>query len=305
MVSNTTVWSVPRRDPLGRPASLGGHRSSCISVVCFVWLKLPHVCSLPHELILSLSHATSLHVFWWTLSLSGMHSGASHGCEFCSTYRLSGEAFFECLHLIATVLLDLALCLVVSGHASTQICVHWSNCLHIWWSIFSLSCFKHFWHRFIGCSSWLLIVNPVLALGVWLSCGLTFGSFCFFALRLTDVSHPCTSDWLLSRLRARNCVLRSTLAKFFVEFFFVQSCLCLRCFWLCSAALRLWLSSHFEHPQPFGSWERDSAWSQRLQPIFRWTSSASSESWEDPAIMLCLCAALATACSRKCCQLCW
>ena len=30
VVSNTTVWSAPRRDPLVRPAPLAGHRSSCL-----------------------------------------------------------------------------------------------------------------------------------------------------------------------------------------------------------------------------------------------------------------------------------
>ena len=34
---------------------------------------------------------------------------------------------------------DLALCLVVSGHASTQTCAQGSTGLHVWWSLLALS----------------------------------------------------------------------------------------------------------------------------------------------------------------------
>ena len=38
--------------------------------------------------------------------LSGLHVEATHDCEFCDTYRLSCEAFFECLHFCSCLSFD-------------------------------------------------------------------------------------------------------------------------------------------------------------------------------------------------------
>ena len=46
----------------------------------------------------------------------------------------------------------------------------------------SLSCFKHVWHRFISCRSWLLIVSFVYAFDVWFDCEPTFTSFCIVCI---------------------------------------------------------------------------------------------------------------------------
>ena len=58
-------------------------------------------------------------------------------------YRLSlGEACSERLHSCSCFLFfffDLALFLVVSGHASTQTCAQGSTGLHVWWSLSALS----------------------------------------------------------------------------------------------------------------------------------------------------------------------
>ena len=59
--------------------------------------------------------------------------------EFCELVFLLGEAFFECLHVCSCLLEDLAVCLVVRGHASTLVCVRWPASLHIWWSLITLS----------------------------------------------------------------------------------------------------------------------------------------------------------------------
>ena len=56
---------------------------------------------------------------------------------------------------------DLALYLVVSGHASTQTCAEGSTGLHVWWSLLALSHSRntHIWHRLLGGLSRLFIVN--------------------------------------------------------------------------------------------------------------------------------------------------
>ena len=108
MVSNTTVWSAPRRDPLGRPgiagwssilvslcrqvslteiiASCAARFARCyMSLCCRYHTLLPFTCA--DDSCLSLCHAR----------------GRLHGGEFCETYSLSCDAFFECLHLFAVV----------------------------------------------------------------------------------------------------------------------------------------------------------------------------------------------------------
>ena len=76
-----------------------------------------------------------------------MHAGGpSHALEFCCTVFLLDEASSECLHSCSSFFFDLALCLVVSGHASTHTCAQGSAGLHAWWSLHALfthSCFTH------------------------------------------------------------------------------------------------------------------------------------------------------------------
>ena len=102
-----------------------------------------------------------------TLSLSVMHAGGlSHVFEFCELVFLLGEAFFESLHVCSCLFL-------------TSLCASWSPGTPRLRNVctdrpvdtsggafsLSLSCFKHFWHRFVGCRSRLLLMNPVFALG--------------------------------------------------------------------------------------------------------------------------------------------
>ena len=76
-------------------------------------------------------------------------------CEFCdiascfaavfllgeaSSERSSCEASSECHHSCSCFsFFDLALCLVVSGHASTQTCAQGLTGLHVWWSLSALA----------------------------------------------------------------------------------------------------------------------------------------------------------------------
>ena len=61
-----------------------------------------------------------------------VNSATSSSCEGSSERLFSGSA---------TLLsdFDLASCLVVSGHASTQTCVQGSTGLHVWWSLLAHS----------------------------------------------------------------------------------------------------------------------------------------------------------------------
>ena len=86
--------------------------------------------------------------------LSVMHAGGhSHDLEYCGTVflwvRLALSAFTPAA---ASLFFHLALCLVISGHASTQTCAQGSSGLHV-------SCFPHVWHRYIGCRPRLPIVS--------------------------------------------------------------------------------------------------------------------------------------------------
>ena len=81
--------------------------------------------------VLSLSHATSLRVCWWLLSLSCPACGRPHAFEFFELVLHLVEASSERLHFCNCLSSDLASCLVVSGHSSTQTCVHWSTGLHV------------------------------------------------------------------------------------------------------------------------------------------------------------------------------
>ena len=76
-----------------------------------------------------------------SLSLSVMHSGGhTHDLEFGGTVflwvRLALSAFTPAA--ASSLFFDLALCLVVSGHASTQTCAQGSTGLHVWWSLLAL-----------------------------------------------------------------------------------------------------------------------------------------------------------------------
>ena len=75
------------------------------------------------------------------VSLSVMHAGGhSHDLEFCGAVflwvRLALSAFTPAA--ASSLFFDLALCLVVSGHASTQTCAQGSTGLHVWWSPLAL-----------------------------------------------------------------------------------------------------------------------------------------------------------------------
>ena len=70
-----------------------------------------------------------------------MHAGGhSHDLEFCGTVfiwvRLALGAFTPAA--ASPLFFDLALCLVVNGHASTQTCAQGSTGLHVWWSLLAL-----------------------------------------------------------------------------------------------------------------------------------------------------------------------
>ena len=79
--------------------------------------------------------------------VSLLHVGATHSCEFCGSVFTLGAV---------STPFDLALCLVVSGHASTQTCAQGST-----WSLLALSHSRntHVWHRLLGGLSRLFIVN--------------------------------------------------------------------------------------------------------------------------------------------------
>ena len=87
--------------------------------------------------------------------LSVMHAG--HDLEFrgLSLVRLALSAFTPAT--ASSFFFDLTLCLVVSGHASTQTCAEGSTGLHVWWRL--LTSLSHVWQRFIGCRSRLFFVS--------------------------------------------------------------------------------------------------------------------------------------------------
>ena len=86
--------------------------------------------------------------------VSLLHAGATRDCEFCCAQSF----FWVCARL------SFDLCLVVSGHASTQsdMCarIDRSTCLvEPSCSKISHSCFPHVWHHLLGCLSRLFFVN--------------------------------------------------------------------------------------------------------------------------------------------------
>ena len=64
------------------------------------------------------------------MCLSFLHAGVPHAFELCGAVFLSAAA---CAAFV------LALCLVVSGHFSTQTCAHRPTTPHVWWSLPALS----------------------------------------------------------------------------------------------------------------------------------------------------------------------
>ena len=74
-------------------------------------------------------------------SLSSSSGQPEDGCKRASCLSLS-RSFLRCVlsHCDSSQLLPLrlAVCLVVSGHSSTQTCSNWLTGLHIWWSLFLL-----------------------------------------------------------------------------------------------------------------------------------------------------------------------
>ena len=119
--------------------------------------------------------------------------GRPHDCEFCdiassfAAVFLLGEASFERLHSCSCFLFffDLALCLVVSGHASTQTYAQGSTGLHVWWSLSALFCASRtsgitFSAAAHDCSSRITAPSSLEMVRRY-TCGLTFGFFCTLA----------------------------------------------------------------------------------------------------------------------------
>ena len=122
----------PLRGPLVHPALLAGFRVSRIATVTRYF---------PSRVLMA--------------RVSLLHAGATRDCEFCCAQSF----FWVCVRLS----FDLALCLVVSGHASTQTCaqgIDRPTCLvEPSCSKISHSCFPHVWHHLLGCPSRLFFVN--------------------------------------------------------------------------------------------------------------------------------------------------
>ena len=139
MVSNPTVWSAPRRDPLVCQAPLDGHRSSCPLLFASCAGRFAR-CYLIFFLVTCVARYFLSRVMM-TFSLSVLHAGVpTHLNSAIHTIFLLREASTGC----GSVFSDLAFYLVVGGHASTQTCLVEPSCSR------SLSCFKHVWYRFLG-----------------------------------------------------------------------------------------------------------------------------------------------------------
>ena len=126
------VIPLPRRDPLVRPTPLSGHRSSCLSLyrltsLTEIFASCAARCA---RCYVSLScHIQTLLPFTCaddsSLSLSCLHAGVHTSLKFAVQSFFLDEASCECLHSCSCFFFcDLASYLVVSGHASTQTCVH-------------------------------------------------------------------------------------------------------------------------------------------------------------------------------------
>ena len=105
---------------------------SCMSLSCHFHTLLPFACAGD--------------------SCFSLARGRHHDFEFCGSVFTTAAV---------SAAFDLALCLVVSGHASTQTCAQRSTSLHVWWSLLALSHSRntHVWHRLLGGLSRLFIVN--------------------------------------------------------------------------------------------------------------------------------------------------
>ena len=149
----TTTWSA---------VCEGRFLFRALRLLHFLWLK----CLSPWS---SQCHSHCGHlrprVSFLTL-LSCIARGRPHAFEFCCAQSLFWvRPSLSAFTFAAVFLSDLASCLVVSGHTSTQTCAQKLPGLHVWWSLHALSCFTHVWHRFFGCRSRPLIVNfPLSAL---------------------------------------------------------------------------------------------------------------------------------------------
>ena len=125
-------------------------------------------------------------------SCPSLARGRPHDCEFCdiascfAAVFLLGEASFERLHSCSCFLFffELALCLVVSRHASTLTCAQGSTGLHVWWSLSALSLSRAsrtsgitFSAAAHDCSSRVTAPSSLEMVRRY-TCGLTFGFFC-------------------------------------------------------------------------------------------------------------------------------
>ena len=107
---------------------------------------------------MSLSRAAVL----MTFSLSVLHAGVPTHLNF---ERSSCEASSEYLYFCSCLSFDLASYLVVSGRLDSDMCALIDRSAHLVEPNSSLSCFKHHWHRFVGCLSRLFLVS--LCLCTW------------------------------------------------------------------------------------------------------------------------------------------
>ena len=113
-----------------------------------------------------------------TFSLSVLHAGVpTHLNSAIRTVFLLDDASTRG----GSVFSDLAWCLAVGGHASTQTCPVEPSCS------LSLSCFKHVWHRFLGCLPILTVSceSPRCGLGL-LRYRVSWCSFCSFSIFCID-----------------------------------------------------------------------------------------------------------------------
>ena len=166
--------TLPRRDPLIRPTSLGGHRSSCLSLCRLTSLtEIEASCAARFaHCNMSLScHFHTLHPF--TCADDSCFSLSCTRATIPTILNFAYHSFFCVkLHLNAftpaAALLFSLTWLRTSWPASTprlrHVCADRPVCTSGGASQLSHSCFKDSWHRFVCCRSRLFLVNLVFAL---------------------------------------------------------------------------------------------------------------------------------------------